>query len=55
MGESGAVPGWAGCMKAEVCFVVGRVSFSSSAGVGEKGERRGHEGRAFQYFSAILN
>lgn len=33
-GESEAVHGWAKGMKPEVCFVVGLVSFSGTAGVG---------------------
>lgn len=49
-GESEAVHGWAKGMKPEVCFVVGLVSFSCTAGVGKK-ERQGHRGQAFQYFS----
>lgn len=49
-GESEAVHGWAKGMKPEVCFVVGLVSFSGTAGVGRK-ERQGHSGQAFQYFS----
>lgn len=39
VGQSEAVPDWANCMKAEVCFVVGLVPFSSSAGVGRKRKR----------------
>lgn len=49
-GESEAVHGWAKGMKPEVCFVVGLVSFSGTAGV-RKTERQGHGGQAFQYFS----
>lgn len=36
-------------MKPEVCFVVGLVSFSGTAGVGKK-ERQGHRGLEFQHF-----
>lgn len=45
--------GWAKGMKPEVCFVVGLVSFSGTAGVGKR-ERQGHGGQAFLYFIAIL-
>lgn len=45
--ESEAVHGWAKGMKPEVCFVVGLVSFSGTAGVGGR-ERRGRGGQAFQ-------
>lgn len=45
-GESEAVHGWAKGMKPEVCFVVGLVSFSGTAGAGEK-ERQGHRGLKF--------
>lgn len=31
--------GWAKCMKPEVCFVVGLVSFSGTAGVGKEKAR----------------
>lgn len=44
--------GWAKCMKPEVCFVVGLVSFSGTAGVGKK--RQGHEGQVFCYFQPPL-
>ena len=52
-GETEAVHGWAKGMKPEVCFVVGLVSFSGTAGVGKE-ERQGHRGQACQYFSAIF-
>lgn len=52
-GESEAVHGWAKGMKPEVCFVVGLVSFSGTAGVGEK-ERQGHRGLRFHFFSLPL-
>lgn len=44
--------GWAKGMKPEVCFVVGLVSFSGTAGVGKK-ERQGHGGQAFHYSSIL--
>ena len=44
--------GWAKGMKPEVCFVVGLVSFSDTAGVGKE-ERQGHGGQASRYFSAM--
>lgn len=49
-GESEAVHDWVKGMKPEVCFVVGLVSFSGTAGVRKK-ERQGHRGLEFQYFS----
>lgn len=52
--ESKAVPGRAKGMKTEVCFVVGLVPFSGSAGVGKR-RKQGHEGRASPYFSAMLS
>lgn len=48
-GESEAVHGWAKGMKPEVCFVVGPVSFSGTAGV-EKKERQGHGGQHSSIF-----
>lgn len=49
-GESEAVHGWAKGMKPEVCFVVGLVSFSGTAGVLERRKGEEHRGLKFHHF-----
>lgn len=52
--ESGAVHGWAKAMEPEVCFVVGFISFSSTAGVGKKAGAQRTEIPLFQVLFTLV-